>query len=333
MEVMAVRFISFKQQMIWIGLGWLAFFFVFFSDLEWISKFLWPLYLINCLALVLVFFIGDEIYNSRRWLDLGLFNYQPSETLKVILTLLIANILAKRPLSQLFNFKDFLQASLIIIPPLVFVLVQPDLGTTGLSLAIVASLILLSGVEKKLLISLTLILLISTPLVWSFVLKPYQKSRITSFLNPQNDPKGAGYNVIQSKIAIGSGQFLGKGFKKGTQNKLEFLPERHTDFIFSVLSEEYGFVGSFSTVFLFFLLLSFIFHLSVQCRSRREHHFCMGALLFFLFHIILNLSMTMGAFPVVGIPLPLMSYGGSHMLSSMAFLGVVACVNKSKNLF
>lgn len=323
----------FKQQVIWLLLGWLGFFFIFYSKIHFLSKAIWPLFFINVICLVLVFFLGKEVYGAKRWLDLGLFLYQPSETLKFILTLLIAKKLSQRRFGQILTFTDLTKLCLVIFPPILLIFLQPDLGTAGIILLMVSILILFNGVEKKTLISLLLVFLVSTPLVWNFLLKPYQKSRVTSFIKPGFDPQGTGYNVIQSKIAIGSGQVFGKGFKKGTQNKLQFLPERHTDFIFSVLSEEYGFMGSGLTLMLFFLMISFIFKLASHSRDRLSCYFCVGAGAFFLWHIVLNLAMTMGFFPVVGIPLPLFSYGGSHTLTTMAFLGLVASVHRKKDLF
>lgn len=323
----------FKQQLLWLTLSWILFFVILYIQSEFIAKSLWPLYWLNLLALLLVFFVGKEVYHSRRWLDLGLFHYQPSETLKWILILLVAKKISDRQMGQVFHFKDLLKLCTFILPPIFLVLIQPDLGTAGILLLIICTLILFNGIEKKTFIALFCISLISAPLAWQFVLKPYQKARISSFIKPGKDPRNSGYNVIQSKIAIGSGQILGKGFRQGTQNKLQFLPERHTDFIFSVLSEEYGFAGSSLTLILFFLMISFIFNLAGLCRNRRDSYFCLGVGLFLLWHSVLNLAMTMGIFPVVGIPLPLMSYGGSHTLTTMAFLGVVASIHRTKDLF
>ena len=323
----------FKRQLIWITFSWLTFFIISHSSVNLISKILWPLFWLQLIVLVLVLFFGKEIYNAKRWLDLGLFHYQASETLKFILTLLVAKEISKKPLRQPLNFKDLIKFCAWILPPVILVLKQPDLGTAGIILLMILTIFLFNGIERQTLISLFLIFLISVPLAWNFILKPYQKARITSFIKPGEDPQGTGYNVIQSKIAIGSGQFFGKGFKQGTQNKLQFLPERHTDFIFSVLSEEYGFTGSALTLILFFLIISFIFNLAGQTRDRLSCFFCIGIGSFLLWHIILNLAMTMGLFPVVGIPLPLLSYGGSHSLTTMSFLGLAGSIHKNKDLF
>lgn len=323
----------FKQQLSWLVLSWLVFLCICYSNINLISKSIWPLYLINVICLILVFFIGEEAYSAKRWLNLGIFYYQPSETLKLILILLTAKQLSQRQMGQVLQMTDLIKLCIFIIPPVLMVFIQPDLGTAGIILLMISTLILFAGIEKKIFISLILIFTISVPLAWTFILKPYQKSRITSFIKPGADPQGTGYNVIQSKIAIGSGQVFGKGFKKGTQNKLQFLPERHTDFIFSVLSEEYGFLGSSFTLVLFFLIISFIFNMARQSRNRLNCYFCIGIGAFFLWHVTLNTAMTMGLFPVVGIPLPLLSYGGSHIITSMAFLGLVASIYRNKDLF
>ena len=323
----------FKQQLVWLAISWSVFFFVYSLNGSIVSKVLWPLFWLNLLALIAVYLIGKEVYNVKRWLDMGFFHYQPSETLKLVLLLITAKKIAQRPFGQAFNFRELIKFMVFIIPPVVLVLLQPDLGTAGIILIMIVTLILFNGVEGKTLLGFFVVFLISAPLVWKHVLKPYQKARVTSFIDPLNDPQGTGYNVIQSKIAIGSGQIFGKGWKQGTQNKLQFLPERHTDFIFSVLSEEYGFMGSATAVLLFFLVIFFIFNLAKQTRDRLNCYFCLAVGSFLLWHVALNLAMTMGLFPVVGIPLPLLSYGGSHTVTTMAFLGLAGGIYKNKDLF
>lgn len=323
----------FNQQIMWICLGWFVFFVIAHLKHSLILKAIWPLYWMHVVALIFVLFTGKEIFSAKRWIDLGFFNYQPSETLKLILVLVVAKQLSVRKFKSPLGFKDLILYSIFILIPIAFVLIQPDLGTSGIILLILSVMILFNGIKKNLLISLFILILISLPISWNFVLKPYQKSRITTFLKPGTDPRGSGYNIIQSKIAIGSGEVFGKGFKKGTQNRLQFLPERHTDFIFSVLSEEYGFLGSTLTLALFFMLISYIFKLAAVSRDRFSAYLCIGSASFFLSHVILNTAMTMGLFPVVGAPLSLLSYGGSHIITSMSFLGFVAYVNKRKDLF
>ena len=323
----------FKQQVLWLGLGWVVFFMMSHINHSLLFKSIWPFYILHIILLALTLIIGTEIFHTRRWINLGLFNYQPSETLKFILVLFTARQLSKRKLRTSFNLKDLLVYSSFIFIPILMVLKQPDLGTAGIILLILTVMILFNGIKKKIFFSLIVISFISFPIAWNFILKPYQKSRITTFLQPGKDPRGSGYNIIQSKVAIGSGQLFGKGFAKGTQNRLRFLPERHTDFIFSVLSEEYGLFGSTLTLVLFFLLIAYMFKLASISRTRLNCYFCIGSGSFFLWHVLLNIAMTMGLFPVVGAPLPLLSYGGSHILTSMAFLGLIASVNRKKDFF
>jgi len=323
----------FTQQIMWLICGWILFFIISHIDISFLSSVAKPLYIFHIGLLILTLFIGKDIFHTKRWIDLGLFNYQPSETLKFILVLWISQKLSTRKFKSPLSTKELLIYIFVIAIPIILILNQPDLGTAGLILCIVSSMILFNGIRLKVLLSLMVIFIISLPISWNFILKPYQKSRITTFLQPEKDPKGGGYNIIQSKVAIGSGQFFGKGFKKGTQNRLQFLPERHTDFIFSVLSEEYGFIGSTLTLVLFFMLVSYIFKMASLSRNRLNCYMCIGTGSFFLCHISLNIAMTMGFFPVVGAPLPLLSYGGSHTVTSMVFLGVIASINRRKDFF
>ena len=323
----------FQQQIIWQILGWLAFFIISSIDYFLLRKVVWPLYFIHIILLILVIFFGKQVYTSKRWLDLGWFNYQPSEFLKLVLVLVLAHKLSQRKFKKPLNIKKIIEYGLIICLPIFLVALQPDLGTAGITLLITGTLILFNGINKKPFIFIMISMLMSLPLMWNFGLKQYQKERLISFIQPNKDPRGQGYNLIQSKIAIGNGKIFGKGFKKGTQTKLHFLPERHTDFIFSVLSEEHGFVGSTLAIVLFFTLLQLLITYSFTSRSRFGCILCLGCAAFIFWHIFLNLAMTMGLIPVVGAPLTLMSYGGSHFLTAMIFLGLASSVNKKKDLF
>ena len=256
----------FYRQLIWLGAGWLVFFIVYGIRYRALSALHWPLYGAHIALLALTLFKGEGV---RRWLSLGVVNFQPSETLKWALTLTFACLLSQRRRFRkpLDGFELIWSLALILLP-LILIVLQPDLGTAGISFLIAASLILFNGIQKKALLIGMALFVISLPLAWSFLLKDYQKNRIISFVNPKKDSKGIGYNVIQSKIAIGSGQFYGKGFAKGSQNQLLFLPERHTDFIFSVISEEYGFFGSMLTAGLFWILIFLILSSAAAARDR-----------------------------------------------------------------
>ena len=242
----------FHLQMIWITLGIVVFFCISLVNYHLFTRTAYFLYTLNLTFLIMVYFFGSAFGGSKRWLDLGLFNYQPSETLKIILIFILARILSAKRSWQAMNVIELIKPLFLIFLPVLFIICQPDLGTALIILIITSSIIIFAKVNKNILFFSFLFILCISPVAWNFVLKEYQKNRILTFISPGRDPRGTGYNMIQSKIAIGSGQFLGKGFQKGTQSQLEFLPERHTDFIFSVLSEEHGFIGSIITIFLFY---------------------------------------------------------------------------------
>ena len=324
----------FYRQLIWLFTGWIVFFGIYSMHYRLLYKMSWLLYGIHLIFLILTLISGvGSTHTVKRWLDLGFFKYQPSETLKFILVLVVAGQLAYRKFKHSLSLKELVQYGLIILLPVGLVLIQPDLGTAGIALLITGSLVLFNGIQKKVFIATLILFLLSLPFAWSFLLEPYQKDRVVSFLQPKKDSQGIGYNIIQSKIAIGSGRFYGKGFTQGTQNQLQFLPERHTDFIFSVISEEYGFFGSLITLGLFWILIFLVLTSAATAKDRLGCYLCLGTGAFLFWHSFLNMAMTMGLFPVLGAPLPLISYGGSHILTSMAFLGLVASVNKRKELF
>lgn len=323
----------FYRQMLWLLGGWVVFFTAYSLHYRLLYKTGWFLYGIHIVFLIMTLMFQGPEDRVRRWLDFGFFKYQPSETLKLVLVLTVAGLLSRRRFKKSLSSTELFQYGLILLLPVSLVVIQPDLGTAGITLLVTGSLILFNGIQKKVFMTTLALFLLSLPFAWSFLLEPYQKNRVISFIQPKKDSQGIGYNVIQSKIAIGSGRFYGKGFTKGTQNQLQFLPERHTDFIFSVISEEYGFFGSLITLGLFWILIFLILTSASTSRDRLGCYLCLGAGAFFFFHTFLNMAMTMGLFPVLGAPLPLISYGGSHTLTAMAFLGLVASVNKRKELF
>ena len=242
-------------------------------------------------------------------MNLGLLNIQPSEPMKLALILILAKVLSKY--SSKIDLKKLIIPGLITILPFAFTVKQPDLGTAMVFLLILASLLLIVGVERKILVSSLLVGVVALPIAWNFGLEKYQKERVLTFLNPSRDPMGAGYNSNQSKVAIGSGQLYGKGFHKGTQSQLAFLPERHTDFIFSVLSEEHGFVGSVITIALFVILLMIGLKIASQAKDKQSAIMVSGCVIMIFIHVAINIGMVLGLLPIVGIPLPLLSYGGS----------------------
>ena len=276
-----------------------------------------------CVSLLFVtLFFGLMASGSRRWLDLYFLNLQPSEIMKIAIIVCFARYYHRIQTAEIQNYKFILVPLILLIIPCYLVLQQPDLGTSILIAGTGVIIIWLAGLNIKYFVYSTLLLIVSLPFAVS-LLKPYQKSRILTFFNPDRDPLGAGYQIIQSKIAIGSGGFFGKGFLKGTQSYLEFLPEKHTDFIFTLFSEEFGFIGSIILLLLYILLIYRIISIGFYAKSFFSKLFCFGFASAIFLYIFVNISMVLGLLPIVGAPLPIMSYGGSSMLSIMLGLSIV----------
>ena len=279
-------------------------------------------YILGILLLLLVIFFGISASGSKRWINFFIMNLQPSELMKIAIIVCFARYYHRIQSSDIQSYKYLLQPIILLLIPCYLVITQPDLGTAILIAGSGLAIIWLAGLNLKYFIYSGLILLVSLPFVIS-ILKPYQKSRILTFFNPDRDPLGAGYQIIQSKIAIGSGGFLGKGFLQGTQSYLEFLPEKHTDFIFTLFSEEFGFVGSMVLILLYALLIYRIIRIGFSSRSFFAKLYCFGFASALFLYIFVNIAMVVGLLPIVGAPLPIMSYGGSSMLSIMLGLGIV----------
>ena len=279
-------------------------------------------YILGILLLLLVIFFGISASGSKRWINFFIMNLQPSELMKIAIIVCFARYYHHIQSSDIQSYKYLLQPIILLLIPCYLVITQPDLGTAILIAGSGLAIIWLAGLNLKYFVYSGLILLVSLPFVISF-LKPYQKSRILTFFNPDRDPLGAGYQIIQSKIAIGSGGFLGKGFLQGTQSYLEFLPEKHTDFIFTLFSEEFGFVGSMVLILLYALLIYRIIRIGFSSRSFFAKLYCFGFASGLFLYIFVNIAMVLGLLPIVGAPLPIMSYGGSSMLSIMLGLSIV----------
>jgi rod shape determining protein RodA len=323
----------FYGQLIWITMGWIIFFSITFLNYDLIRRSSLPFFIVNLGLLALVPFIGKSYYGAKRWLDLGISSYQPSETMKLALIFFMARYLASRPKAEGLGILDLIVPGLIVGIPFGLIAKQPDLGTALLVGFIGVSMLLFVGVRKYIIVLGLILSTIGGYLAWSFALKDYQKNRIETFLDPGKDPRGTGYNSIQSKIAVGSGRILGKGFRKGTQSQLEFLPERHTDFIFSVLSEEHGFVGSVTTIGLFSILFLMGIRIASQAKDRFGVLLVVGCMSYLFGHMLINIGMVIGLLPIVGIPLPLLSYGGSSLFTTMVCLGITSAVSYRKFLF
>ena len=298
--MLIISFINIKY---WFALGYLS-------------------YLVVIGLLVGTYLFGITSSGSQRWINLYFINLQPSELMKVFIILCLAKYFHRMKLENVNSIYTILTSLIIIMLPMGLVIVQPDLGTSLLIGISGIAVLWFAGVNHKYFIYTMLGFVISLPFIIAF-LKPYQKLRVLTFLNPDRDPLGAGYQIIQSKIAVGSGGIFGKGFLKGTQSYLEFLPEKHTDFIFTLFSEEFGFVGSAILLVIYAIIIYRIVVIGASCRSYFAKIFCysFGAAIFVF--ITINMSMVLGLLPIVGSPLPIMSYGGSSMLATMIGFGIV----------
>ena len=323
----------FAMQIFWVGVGWLIFFAMTILDYKVLTKLSYIFYTLNLGFLVLVKLFGNRALGAQRWLDLGFFKYQPSETMKIVLVILLSKILAEKNTIQGLGIKGLIYPLFLTLIPFILTAIQPDLGTSMMLMIISASMLLFVGINKKILVTVGLAVVLLIPLAWSFALHDYQKNRILTFLDPNRDPRGAGYNSIQSKIAVGSGKFLGKGFRKGTQSQLDFLPERHTDFIYSVLSEEHGFIGSFTVLSLFIILTLIGLKVATQAPDKYGALLVIGSLALIFWHMFINIGMVIGILPIVGIPLPILSYGGSGMITSFLALGIISSVAARRYIF
>ena len=279
-------------------------------------------YLFCLFLLIIVLFFGITASGSKRWVNLYFLNLQPSELMKIAIIVCFARYYNRIQSADIQSYRFLLIPIVLIIIPCYLVINQPDLGTSILIAGSGIVVIWLAGLNIKYFVYSGLLLLVSFPFVVS-ILKPYQKSRILTFFNPERDPLGAGYQIIQSKIAIGSGGFFGKGYLKGTQSYLEFLPEKHTDFIFTLFSEEFGFLGSIILLLLYILLIYRIIHIGFFVKSFFAKLYCFGFASAVFLYIFVNIAMVLGLLPIVGAPLPIMSYGGSSMLSIMLGLSIV----------
>jgi len=283
----------------------------------------YPSYLAALILLVGVEFMGAEVNGSQRWLDLGVMRLQPSELMKMAIVLALARFYHDLPRDNVSKLSGIFGAVVIIGLPVVFVLKQPDLGTSLLLAATGVTLIFLAGINWRIVITTGLATLISIPLAYRYGLKDYQKERWNTFLHPEQDPTDAGYQILQSKIALGSGGVNGKGFMEGTQASLKYVPENSTDFIFTVIGEEFGFMGGLGTMALYVMTLAVCFWLASQCRHLFSRLLIYGLATTFALYVIINLAMVMGLAPVVGVPLALISYGGSVMLTVLVGFGLI----------
>ncbi len=315
-----------KRQVLWVFIGlclMIAFMFVDYHVLFDIAPIL---YGIGIVLLIYLLVFGRLTANVKSWIHIGAFQFQPSEFMKIFTAMMLARFFDSNDRAYL-DFRSFMIAMGIIGLPVALIIVQPDFGTAAAFFPLIAVAMFFGGIRPRVWVAMILIVAISLPVGYIFFLKPYQKDRLITFLNPERDPLGKGYQVTQAKIAIGSGGIHGKGFKHGTQAKLEFLPARHTDFIFAVLGEEWGFIGVIIVLGLYLYLIIQALLIAKHARDRGGTFLVICLIAFVIFHVLINVSMQIGVLPTTGIPLPLISYGGSSTMMFFIAIGLIANVD------
>jgi rod shape determining protein RodA len=307
------------KQIQWISLGLIFMMIIFFIDYRVIIEGAYVIYGISVALLVFVFIFGYAAHGSQRWIGGGGFALQPSELMKVVIIITLARYFDDHRSNEPYKLKELLM-------PFLLILKQPDLGTALILIIIFVSIVFFIGVDWKSLIIVFAGGLISIPIIWHLI-KDYQKERLITFINPENDPLGAGYHIIQSMIAVGSGEIFGKGFLSGSQTQLKFLPEQQTDFIFSVFAEEWGFIGGLVLIIMFMAIIFWGLKIALQARDSLGTIVAFGVTALISWEVFINIGMVLGILPVVGIPLPFFSYGGSAMLSLMMATGLLMNVS------
>jgi rod shape determining protein RodA len=320
------------KQLYWLAVGLGVMCLTLTYDYRHLEKLSYPIYIISILLLLAVMFGGKIVSGSRRWLPLGPFAFQPAELAKIAIVLVLATYFNRRPRMEAMRLKDLIVPGVLVLIPVGLIIKQPDLGSGILVALVSASIILFVGVRWRTLMGCGLTFIMLSPVIWHF-LKDYQRQRVLTFLNPEKDPLGAGYHILQSMIAVGSGQFWGKGFLQGTQSQLYFLPEQHTDFVFSVFAEEWGFMGSAVLLLLFTALALWGLLVARECKERFGHLLAVGVTALIFWQIFINLCMVTGFLPVVGIPLPLFSYGGSSLITTLLGVGFLLNIRMRRYLF
>jgi rod shape determining protein RodA len=320
------------KQLVWIGIGMMVMIFALIPDYHTVGRYAYVLYAFSLVLLFLVMVMGKTGMGAQRWLAIGSFAFQPSEFAKLSLTLALARYFAEDPKQGNYELRDLTIPGIMILVPLLLVLKQPDLGTAIMLLLTSFLMIMLAGVQLRSVLTVLITgiaiasLIFAVPPVRNKIwgsLKPYQQNRIKAFIDPSSDPLGSGYHANQSKIAVGSGQIMGKGYRKGTQSQMAFLPERHTDFIFAVIAEETGLVGSSILLLLYLVLLLIGVDTARNAKDRLGVLMAGGIVAMISLYVIINVGMAVGVVPVVGVPLPLVSYGGTSTITTFLSLGIL----------
>lgn len=319
-----------QRQGVRLGVGFLVMIVLAQISPQTLHRWTPTLFAIGVLTLLAVMFFGVEAKGAKRWLNLGLFRFQPSEIMKIVVPMMLAWFLAESQLPP--RFRRLLACLVLLAIPVVLVAKQPDLGTSLLIASSGIFVLFLAGMRWRIIGGATILLAILAWPIWKYVLRDYQRSRVLTFLNPENDPLGSGYHIIQSKIAIGSGGPYGKGWLNGTQSQLDFLPERSTDFIFSVYSEEFGLIGALVLLSLYLFLITRGLYIASQAQNTYSRLLAGSLSLTFFVYVFVNIGMVSGLLPVVGVPLPLISYGGTSMVTLLAGFGILMSIQTHRKL-
>jgi rod shape determining protein RodA len=322
----------FYKHIYWFLIGLASLLIMTTFDYHVLERMAYPIYYFSLALLVIVLIIGKIYSGSQRWLSIGGITFQPSEFFKITLVIVLARYFASHGEYSEYRLRDLWRPLLLIIIPFLLIVKQPDLGTALILVVISVSIILFMKVNWKSLLILIMISLLSAPFIW-FNLEEYQQKRVLSFMNPGSDPLGSGYHIIQSKITVGSGLLWGKGFLKGTQTRLHFLPEQHSDFAFSVMAEEWGFVGSVFLLILYLFLILWGINIAKNSRDMFGTILAVGIVAIVFWQLVINVSMTIGLMPVVGIPLVFFSSGGSSIISTMSGMGLLMNISMRRFMF
>ncbi|MBY0469557.1 rod shape-determining protein RodA [bacterium] len=323
----------YKTQLLWFGIGIILTAVILLVHYSIFSRLGYFLYFVNLLLLAAVLVVGRSSLGAKRWVGIGPFSIQPSEIMKLSMVVCLAKYFETDRTVGGFGFRDLLLPALLVLVPTGLIIVQPDLGTAMILVLTSATMIFFNRVKTRTMLILGMCFVVAAPIVYRFGLKPYQRQRLISFIDPMADPKGSGYNSIQSMIAIGSGQLVGKGYRKGTQSQLNFLPEHHTDFIFSVWGEERGFIGCIILIGLYLAFLLNGLGVAYQSHDKFGLLLALGIVTIFFWHVFINLGMVCGLLPIVGVPLPFMSYGGSSLLTSVICVAILTNIANKKFMF
>ena len=319
------------NQLIRFGMGFAVMIVLALTDIKLLLRYAYIFYFITLILLVVVEVAGHTGMGATRWINLGFIKLQPSEFMKIAMVLVLARYFHTSSLQSIESVRGIIPPLLMAIFPAFLIVLQPDLGTALMLIFTTAAMFFAVGVQIWKFVVVFIGGLVTIPFAWHF-LHDYQQNRVLTFLNPERDPLGAGYHIIQSKIALGSGGVFGKGFLKGSQSHLNFLPEKHTDFIFTMLSEEFGLVGAVLVVILNILILAYSYSFALKSTSYFGKLLAIGLATNYFMYVFINIAMVLGLLPVVGIPLPLISYGGTVMLSIMASFGIILCVHINRNV-